>query len=117
MKEAFNLVKSDKIIRWSMTLSFALLIVHAGYLAFFYFSLPPVVPLFNQLTWGAARLGAKFEIMLPFMITAIFFIFNYFLLAKLYKTMPLVSRILSITTLLASVLTLIFIIRTIQLII
>ena len=116
MKETFSLVKSDKIIRWAMTSAFVLLFFHALCLAFFYLSLPPVVPLFNQLPWGETRLGAKFEIMIPLTITLVFFIFNYFLLAKLYRSMPLVSRILSITTLLASVLTLIFIVRTLQLI-
>ncbi|MGH7204196.1 MAG: hypothetical protein ACREHC_07160 [Candidatus Levyibacteriota bacterium] len=116
MNGIFNLVKSDKIIRWGMTLAFTLLVFHALFLAFFYLTIPPVVPLFNQLPWGEDRLGVKFEIMLPLIITALFFIFNYFLLAKLYKTMPLVSRIIGITTLLVALLSIIFIMRTLQLI-
>lgn len=117
MNAVFSLVKSDKIIRWGMTLAFILLVLHALSIAIFYQTLPPVVPLFNQLPWGPERLGVKFEIMMPLVITALFFILNYFLLAKLYKAMPLVSRIISITTLLAAVLSFIFIIRTLQLII
>lgn len=116
MNGIFNLVKSDKIIRWGMTFAFVLLVLHALSLAIFYLTLPPVVPLFNQLPWGNDRLGIKFEIMLPLMITTLFFIFNYFILAKLYKTMPLVSRIIGITTLLAALLSFIFILRTLQLI-
>lgn len=116
MKDIFSLVKSDKIIRWGMTLAFALLVLHALSIVIFYQTLPPVIPLFNQLPWGNARLGIKFEIMMPLVITTLFFIFNYFLLSKLYKAMPLVSRIIGITTLLAAVLSFIFIIRTLQLI-
>lgn len=117
MNGIFNLVKSDKIIRWGMTLAFSLLVLHALAIVLFYQTLPPVVPLFNQLPWGENRLGLTFEIMLPLAITALFFIFNYFLLAKLYRTMPLVSRIIGITTFLVAVLSFIFILRTLQLII
>jgi len=116
MSEISNLVKADKIVRWGMTFSFVLLLVQAGLLAFYYVKLPQIIPLFNQLPWGETRLGSRFEIMLPLIITAIFFLSNYFLLRKLYITMPLVSRIIGITTLLVSLLSLIFVIRTIELI-
>jgi hypothetical protein len=116
MSEVSNLVKSDKIIRWGMTFSFILLLFQAGLLAVFFIKLPPVVPLFNQLTWGDDRLGANYEFLLPLVITSLFFLFNYILLRKLYITMPLVSRIIGITTLLAALLSFIFIIRTLQLI-
>jgi len=111
-----SLVKADKIIRWGMTISFILLLLQAGLLALFYLKLPPLVPLFNQLPWGDARLGSTYEILLPLVITAVFFLFNYILLTKLYPTMPLVSRIIGVTTLLASLLSIIFVIRTLQLI-
>lgn len=111
-----SLVKADKIIRWGMTFSFILLLLQAGLLALFYLKLPPVLPLFNQLPWGDARLGATYEILLPLVITAVFFLFNYILLTKLYTTMPLVSRIIGVTTLLASLLSIIFVVRTLQLI-
>jgi len=117
MNEVSNLVKADKIIRWGMTFSFVLLLLQAILLGVFFLQLPPIVPLFNQLPWGDARLGAKYEIFLPLVITTVFFLFNYFLLRKLYVSMPLVSRILGITTLLSALLSLIFVIRTLQLII
>jgi hypothetical protein len=116
MNEVSNHVKADKIIRWGMTFSFILLVLQAGLIALFYLKLPPVVPLFNQLPWGDDRLGAKSEIALPLGIAALFFIGNYLLLKKLYLSMPLVSRIIGITTLLASSLSFIFIARTLQLI-
>lgn len=111
-----NLVKADKIIRWAMTFSFILLLLQAGLIALFYLKLPPVVPLFNQMPWGDARLGATYEILIPLVITAVFFLFNYILLTRLYTTMPLVSRIIGITTLLASLLAIIFVVRTLQLV-
>jgi hypothetical protein len=112
-----SIVKADKIIKWGMIFSLFFLLSQAVLLAFFYLKLPPFVPIFNQLPWGEARLGVKYEILLPFTITTIFFLFNYFLLVRLYTTMPLVSRIIGITTLLASLLACIFIIRTLQLIV
>ena len=116
MNALFKLINSDKIIRLSMLFSFILLLLHTAYLAFFWVSLPPVVPLFNQMPWGEARLGTKLELLIPLATAAFFFSFNYFLLARLYTTMPLVSRIISITTLLAALLSFIFIVRTLQLI-
>ena len=117
MNEVSSLVKADKIIRWGMTFSLALLFLQLVLLGIFFFQLPPLIPLFNQLPWGDVRLGISYEIFLPLVITIVFFLFNYFLLRKLYITMPLVSRIVGITTLLASLLSFIFIIRTLQLII
>jgi hypothetical protein len=116
MNEVSSLVKADKIIRLGMTFSFLLLVLQALLLGVFFLQLPPIVPLFNQLPWGDARLGAKYEIFLPLVITTVFFLFNYFLLRKLYSNMPLVSRILGITTLLCALLSLVFVIRTLQLI-
>ncbi|SRR6266568_7345236 len=116
MSEVSNLVKADKIVRWGMTFSFSLLILQAILLGVFILKLPPLVPLFNQLPWGDSRLGASYEIFLPLVITAVFFLFNYFLIKKLYITMPLVSRIIGITTLLSAILSFIFVIRTLELI-
>lgn len=116
MNEVSNLVKADKIIRWGMTFSFVILLLQAILLGAFFLQTPPIVPLFNQLPWGDTRLGAKYEFFLPLVITTAFFLFNYFLLRKLYISMPLVSRILGITTLLCTLLSTIFVIRTLQLI-
>lgn len=116
MSEAINLVKSDKIIRWGMTFSFIILLFQAGLIAVFYLKLPTVVPIFNQLPWGEDRLGQNYEFLLPLAITSVFFLLNYMLLRKLYITMPLVSRIIGITTLLTTLLSFIFVIRTLQLV-
>jgi hypothetical protein len=116
MNGAFKLIRADKIIRAAMTISLLLILLHIGYLAFFFFSLPPVMPLYNQLPWGEPRLGSRLEVLIPITLTAIFFVINYIFLARLYSTMPLVSRMIGITSLLLSLLSFIFIVRTLQLI-
>ena|SRR5258708_5273769 len=116
MKKFFKYAKADRIIKWSLTAALLILIAELGYIGIFYFSLPPVLPLFNQMPWGQDRLGTRVEILLPVLITVSFFIINLILALKMYEKMPLVSRIVSITTVLISLLSFIFVVRTLQLI-
>jgi hypothetical protein len=116
MKKIFKYVKSDKIIRLSMSISLALLLVETIYVGLFFMQLPQYLPLFNQMPWGEERLGSRLEIFLPIVVTLLFLIFNFFLLNKLYERMPLMSRILSITTILITALSVIFTIQTLQII-
>jgi hypothetical protein len=116
MKEIFKFIKKDKIIKWSAIISVVLLISEFAYIGFFYFSLPAFVPLFNQLPWGEERLGLRFQIFFPPGITLLFFFINFLLIHKLYEIMPLVSRIVGITTLLITVLSFIFTLQTLHII-
>lgn len=68
------------------------------------------------MPWGDERLGTKEEIVIPLIIAFGIFIGNVLIASALYKNMPLIARIFSITALLACVFTLLFIIRTVQLI-
>lgn len=117
MKGLFKKINADRIIKLSAYFSFGFLFFHIIYISFLYTFLPPFLPLFNQMPWGEERLGVKIEVFLPFLITVSFFSLNLFLSLKLYEKMPLISRILSITSLLICALSFIFIVRTIQLII
>ena len=117
MKELIKHIKSDKIIKWGIIVASAILIIETVYVLITYTSLPPFLPLFNQMPWGESRLGAKIEIFLPILITVAFFIVNIILIARLYTSMPLASRIISITTLLITVLSCIFVTRTLLLIV
>jgi hypothetical protein len=99
-----------------MLISGMLLLSQVIYIGFFYLSLPPFLPLFNQLSWGEERLGTKIEIFLPVVIAILFLLFNFFLLNYLYEKMPLVARILGITTLLIAIISFIFILQTLHLI-
>ena len=108
MKNLFKYVKTDKIIKWSFQLSTVLLLCQIIYTAFSYFSLPPLVPLFNQLPWGEDRLGQKYEIFIPCALTLLFLVGNLLLINTLYEKLPLLSRLLSITTFLIATLSFIF---------
>lgn len=116
MNELFKYIKSDKILKWSFQISVALLLFQIVYLAFSYFSLPPLIPLYNQLPWGEARLGSRLEIFIPSGITLMIIIGNLLFVNKLYNQMPLLSRLLSITTLLISILSFIFTLQTLTII-
>jgi hypothetical protein len=117
MNELFKYIKADKIIKWGMILASLILILETAYILIVYTSLPPFLPLFNQMPWGENRLGEKIEIFLPIVITVAFFGVNVLLLARLYTRMPLASRVLSITTLLITILSCIFVVRTLLLIV
>ena len=116
MKEIFKHVKGDKIIKWGLSTVVIIIIVEIAIVAIFYFSLPPVIPLFNQMPWGESRLGTKPAIFLPTMIAVAFLILNFSLITRLYEKIPLVSRMLCITTLLIALLSFIFIVRTMSII-
>ncbi len=116
MKEFFKDLKNDRIISRGYLLSFLFLIITVVYIFLYYSSLPPFIPLFNQLPWGEMRLVETIGIFLPISIAIAITIFNFFLSASIYKRNPLVPRILTLTNLLISLLTLLFIIRTIQIV-
>jgi len=116
MKGLFKYTKTDKIVRLGIVTAGLLVLIEAIFTIVFYFSLPPFLPLFNQLPWGEERLGTKVEIFIPVLITFFFLIFNLLLLNRFYERMPLLSRILSITTLLITLLSFIFILQTLRII-
>ncbi|HUQ85642.1 MAG TPA: hypothetical protein VM077_04920 [Candidatus Limnocylindrales bacterium] len=117
MNATIKLLTADKIAKWGLILSSSILLVELIYIGIFYLSLPPVLPIFNQLPWGEQRLGIRATIFLPLIIALTFFVFNFFLVSRLRDKLPLLSRMLSITTFLISILSLFFIVRTLQLII
>lgn len=117
MKKLIKYVIADKILKWSFGVTLFLITIQFAYIGVFYVSLPPLIPLFNQMQWGEERLGTRIEFFLPIVIAAIFSLLNLFLAQKLYEKMPLVSRIVGITTVLVNILSLVFIMRTLQLVI
>lgn len=117
MKGLFKKINADKIIRLGTYTSLAFLAIHLLSVGIAFTFLPPYLPLFNQMPWGGDILVVKIEIFIPFAIGLSFFILNLILALQLYEKMPLVSRILSITSLIINILFMIFIIRTIQLVI
>ncbi|CAN5171286.1 hypothetical protein BH11PAT1_BH11PAT1_6900 [soil metagenome] len=117
MKKFINQLASDKIILYGTILCFLILLLSILLVALFYSSLPPYIPLFHQLPWGIERLGNKIEFFLPSSYVLVMSILNLFLAYKIYEKMPLVSRILTITNILLTIILFLFNLRTIQLII
>lgn len=117
MKVFFSTLRSDRILYVGFLLSVALIILTTVVILFLYRSLPPFIPLYNQLPWGESRLGTKIEIFIPVFLATLIFSTNAILASLLYLKIPLVARIFSITSLLISFLLLLFIIRLMRLMI
>lgn len=110
-----NIIASDKILRLGAIISLLLIVLTFIYLGIFYRFLPPMLPLYNQMPWGNARLGSTIDVFLLPAIALVVFIINSFLATRLYERMPLISRVLIVTCLLIALITGIFIFRTVQL--
>lgn len=114
MNGFINIFRHDRIVSASGMLSILLIILSLVLIGFFYIALPPVLPLFNQLPWGEARLGAREQIWLVPGIAFIIFLFNMILSRILYGKVPHVARMTSITSALIAVLGFVFLVRTLQ---
>jgi hypothetical protein len=116
MKEFFSDIRNDNITQKSFFGSIFIIFLSVVYILFYYSNLPPFIPLYNQLPWGEQRLAATSGILIPSLLGFVIFIFNLILSSIIYKKIPLISRMLSVTTLLIALLTFLFIIRTVQIV-
>ncbi len=107
----YKMVLADKIVKQSTFASSVFFVITLVYLAIVYRNLPPFVPLYNQLPWGVGRLGDKMMIFVPVFMAVSFFLVNMGIAKFVYEKMPLVVRMMSITTFFISFVTFIFIIR------
>lgn len=112
MRISFKMLLIDKIIKRSILASSILLVLSSISLLLLYRNFPPYIPLYNQLPWGVERLGDKIMIFLPNAIVLMLFIINMMLARQFYEKMPLVARMLGITTFFITLVTFIFLIRT-----
>lgn len=111
MNVLFKRLVNDKIIRYGNTISAVLIVIELIYTAIIFRSLPPFLPLFNQMPWGEIRLADKPLIFLPISLAGGITILNFFFSTQLYESMPLLSRMITITSLLINIITFIFIFR------
>lgn len=116
MREFFKDIKNDRLTSRGYLLTFIIIALTFGYALFYYRNLPPFIPLFNQFPWGEKRLIASIGIFLPILIAVAITFLNLSLSSFIYKRNPLVPRILTLTSFLISILTILFIIRTIQIV-
>ena len=117
MKKYFSYLKQDRLVLRLFILAFILILITFIFTLFNYSKLPPLLPVFNQLPWGEQRLSQTTGIFIPTLIVLLIFIINIFISAVIYQRSPLLSRMFAVTSFLTSLLTLLFIIRTITLIV
>lgn len=87
-----------------MVVAFFILLAQFFIVAFLYFRLPPLIPLFNSLAWGRERLAQKELIFfVPFFLVSIAAL-NIFFSTMYYKKQALLSRMLSFNVLLLCIL-------------
>lgn len=116
MKELFKDIRKDKTIFSAFFANIFFIILTLAYILIYYGKLPPFVPIFNQLPWGEQRLGSTLTIFIPVGVSLVIFAINIFISAFIYKEIPLISRMFAAISLLAGILTFLFIIKTITLI-
>lgn len=117
MKKYFKYLREDKLLLRLFVIAFILIAITVVYILISYSKLPPLLPVFNQLPWGEKRLSQTIGIFIPSGVVFAILIFNIIASSLSYPKSPLISRMLAVTSFLTSLLTLLFVIRTIQLII
>lgn len=116
MKEFFKDIKSDKLTFRVFSLTFIFILIPLPYILFYYRNLPPYLPVFNQLPWGIPRLAPPWGVFFPTLISLCILIANLIFSSFLYKKTPLVSRMLAVISFIVALLTLLFVFRTIQIV-
>jgi hypothetical protein len=117
MKPNFKIIFADKVILSMFYATVSCMLLYFLAALFSYSHLPPLVPLFNQQPWGEQRLGIKLEIFEPLLFCFFVFCGNFYFASHMYTKMPLIGRMLSIASFVVAMLSLLFIVRTIQLMI
>lgn len=107
---------SDSIIFATLSGSIICTVLTVILWIFFYPSLPPYLPLFNQMPWGVTRLGTKNQLGIPLSVSFITTIINMVFVFFVYEKTALIARIVSMTSFLVSLFVLLFTIRLIQII-
>ena len=116
MKELFKDIRRDKTGRFGFLGAFVLSLLTFFYILLTYKNLPPFIPIFNQLPWGEQRLGTTLTIFIPILIDWVIILFNLFISALIYQKTPLVSRMIAITTFIVTILTSLFVVKTVVLV-
>lgn len=99
MNVYFKHIFSDKIISYGSVLWGIIFIAGLLLIALGFTQLPPFLPLFNQMPWGVSRLASREQIFIPSFIALLIFAVNLLFAVSIYEKMPLMARILSLTSL------------------
>lgn len=104
MKNSFNGLLTDRGILYATILSFCFLLFQISLVGYQYIKLPPVIPIFNSLSWGNERLASSYSVFFIPGILLLLGICNYIFASKFYKRHALLSRMLSYNLLLCAAL-------------
>lgn len=113
MKKFINNIKADRWTFRGFNISLLLTFLTILFILINYRNLPPFIPIFNQLPWGAQRLTVTPGIFIPIAVFGIIFIVNLIFTSFVYPKNPLLARIVAATTFLVAIINFLFIIRTI----
>ena len=116
MKKYFKKLTQDRLVLRLYIITFLLIGLTLVIILINYTKLPPLLPIFNQFPWGKERLSGTPGIFIPLIIVVFYFLLNLILSAISYEKYPIIARVFAVTTTLISLLTLLFVIRTISLI-
>lgn len=116
MEGLFKKARQDKIISWGSTGTGVIILITLFYIFIRLSSLPPYIPVYNQLPWGNERISQTYAIFIPVAVATIFGITNFIISSFVYPKSQVISRLLIIAGLLISLLSFLFILRTIQLV-
>lgn len=117
MKDFFKDTAYDKTIALAFLINGIFIITIIIFILFSYRNLPPFVPIFNQLPWGEKRLGTTITIFVPVVIALLILLINIFTSTITYKKTPLGARMMAAISLLTSILTFLFVVKTVTLLI
>lgn len=115
MKDFFREINQDKTVTLAYFINGLLIVSSVIFVLLFYQRLPPLIPIFNQLPWGEERVGTTITIFIPILVSIAILISNIFISALIYRKIPLVARMLAAISLLAEILTLLLVVKTITL--
>ena len=113
MKDFINNIKADKLTYRGFIISFFVGIFTLFIIIVAFKSLPPFIPIFNQLPWGEQRLTETVGIFIPLVVFAFIFVFNLSFTSLIYSKNPLIARIVAAVTLILAIMNFIFIAKTI----
>lgn len=110
----FNDIKSDKLIFRGFVINFLIVALTLIYILVSYKNLPPFIPLFNQMPWGEERITKTIFIFAVPALSFLIFIFNLIYSEITYRKIPLIPRMLVVTSFIVAILALLLVFRTIQ---
>lgn len=92
MRENIKLILLDRMLGLTFLGCLFTLILQFAFVLFFYFRLPPLIPLLYQQPWGMKQILEKeFIFLLPFS-ALLFMVLNVTLALIMYQRVPLISR-------------------------